>query len=275
VNSSRAEWWVCLILFWGGVLFEPVYSTEPLNQPKLLYEEPKNLTGSIYAKGPEPGKLLFKFKRVATRSNSALDVMREYTTPEGHIAAREHVVYEGNQLVLFELDQLQTGAKGAAKLVRSGTAGSSSESGFLDFEYVQGSQGGAKKRHRESLKADTLVNDMVGPFLAIHWAELVKGEKVKCRYIVVSRCETVGFTFTRESESNWKGQEVLIVRMEPSSKILARLVEPLLFTIEKSPPHRVLQYVGRTTPKVEINGKWKELDAVLVFDWDGKSIQTQ
>jgi hypothetical protein len=30
----------------------------------------------------------------------------------------------------------------------------------------------------------------------------------------------------------------------------------------------VLQYVGRTTPKLKEGNKWKELDALTVFDWD-------
>jgi hypothetical protein len=49
---------------------------------------------------------------------------------------------------------------------------------------------------------------------------------------------------------------------------LATLVDPLYFTLEKAPPHRVLRYAGRTTPKTQVGGKWKDLDAVTVFDWD-------
>ncbi len=62
-------------------------------------------------------------------------------------------------------------------------------------------------------------------------------------------------------------QRVLVVRMEPSSSFLGTLVDPLVFTLEQAPPHRVLQYVGRTTPKIQVAGKWKDLDAVTVFDW--------
>jgi hypothetical protein len=85
--------------------------------------------------------------------------------------------------------------------------------------------------------------------------------------IVVPRRETVGFTFLKQSETTWRGQEVVTVRMEATSAILGALVDPLFFTIQKAPPHRVLQYVGRTTPKIRAGGKWKDLDAVTVFDW--------
>jgi hypothetical protein len=55
--------------------------------------------------------------------------------------------------------------------------------------------------------------------------------------------------------------------MQPTSRLLSALVDPLYFTVEKSPPHRVLQYVGRTTPKKLAGDQWKDLDAVTVFDW--------
>ena len=62
--------------------------------------------------------------------------------------------------------------------------------------------------------------------------------------------------------------EVLIVKMEPSSAILSTLVDPLVFVIEKDGRHRVLEYSGRTTPKWGKDNKWRNLDAVTVFEWE-------
>jgi len=45
------------------------------------------------------------------------------------------------------------------------------------------------------------------------------------------------------------------------------LVDSLHFIVEKDGIHRVLQYTGRTTPCIQKNGKWEDLDAVTVFDW--------
>src|SRR5690348_14565143 len=77
---------------------------EPSDSPasKLEYEAPKYLTGTIYAQGGDPQKVLFKFKREATRSGSTLQVNREFTYPDGTLAAREQVVYEGDALASFE-----------------------------------------------------------------------------------------------------------------------------------------------------------------------------
>jgi hypothetical protein len=58
--------------------------------------------------------------------------------------------------------------------------------------------------------------------------------------------------------------------MEPTSLIIARLVDPLFFTLEKDGQHRVLQYTGRVTPKTRIGNKWDDLDATVVFDWPSR-----
>jgi hypothetical protein len=237
---------------------------KPSDIPKLKYEEPKIITGEIYS-ASDPENLLFRFKRVATRSGQTLGVAREYSYPDGKPAAREHVVYQDNSLVLYELEELQSGGKGSAKVRRDSQ---NEDRGTIEFDYTKASDPSTRaKSHSEPLVPDVLVADMIGPFLRENCDRLARGEKVKCRYILVPRRETVGFVFVKESESTWHGHDVLILKMEPSSRIIAALVNPLFFTIEKQAPHRVLKYVGRTTPKMAAGNKWKDLDAVTVFDW--------
>lgn len=225
------------------------------------YEEPRFLTGSIYSRDSK--QLLFKFKRVAERSGSTLKVERDFTYPDGKVAAREQVVYEGDALVSYRLDESQIGAGGTATILR--VPGNPAK-GSIQFEYSK-EAGTSPKRHTETLRENTLIADMVGPFLLAHWEALRRGEKVKCRYVVVPRTETVGFTFSREAGEVSAGQNEITVKMQPSSTFVSVLVDPLFFTIEEASPHRVLQYVGRTTPKIQVGQKWKDLDAVTVFDW--------
>ncbi len=228
-----------------------------------VYEEPKLLTGAVYGSEPGSKKLLYKFTRVATRSGSQVKVQRDFTYPDGKLASREVITYEGNALVSFELEEQQIGASGSAKIRRE--RDNPAKNG-IDFSYSKGPGGKAKLR-TEDLAGNTLNSDMIANFLAAHWDKLARGEKLKSRYIVVPRAETVGFTFVKEPETTGQDRKVTIVRMEATSAILAALVDPLFFTMENAPPHRVLQYAGRTTPKIQVSGKWKDLDAVTVFDW--------
>jgi hypothetical protein len=208
---------------------------------------------------------LFIFTRAATRSGSTLEVVRNYSYPDGKLAARERVRYEGDALVFYELEDFQSGARGSAQIGREASH-SSQRNIFFKFSKDESSRSKPQTR-TEELRNDVLINDMVAPFLVAHWGELLNGREVKCRYIVLPRRETVGFTFVKQSEGTWQGRAVIIVKMEPTSPIIAELVDPLFFTIEKEGQHRVLEYTGRTTPKIQSGKKWKDLDAVTGFDW--------
>jgi len=221
------------------------------------YLEPKSLTGTIYADASLKQEL-FTFRRTATNSGSTIFALRDFNLPDGTLAARERVVYEGGKLKSFVLEELQTGAKGSA-IVQSDGAESK-----INFNYTQDAK---KKTGSEKFVNDILVSDMVGPCIVAHWDALMKGAPVKCRLVAVSRAETVGFKFFKESEGTWRGKPVMLVTLQPSSIIIAQLVAPLHFVVEKHSPHRIVQYTGRTTPSIRRNGKWEDLDAVTVFDW--------
>ena len=173
------------------------------------------------------------------------------------------MVYAGDDLVSYELDEFQIGAKGHAEIRRDTSAPAKSR---ICFEYSTDARS-KTKTDSESLQRDTLVNDMIAPFLTSNWDALMSGHEVKCRYIVIPRKETVGFEFRKHSESKREGRNVVTIRMKASSVIIGALIDSIFFTVEKDPPHRVLEYLGRTTPKIKSGSKWKDLDAITVFDW--------
>jgi hypothetical protein len=230
--------------------------------PTPDYFEPRLLTGSIYEK--EGGRLLFTFRRTATRAGDTIRVLREFKNPDGSLAAQERVVYERGRLVRFELDDLQIGASGRAVFEST-----SDNQRRIDFQYTTDARRDAKpKRKVETTGDEPLTADSIGPFLANHWEEINGGGVVKFRYLVVPRLETIGFKFSRESTGEFHGKKVVQVKMEPTSWVISQMVDPLMFTIESDPPHRVLQYWGRTTPKVRSGQGWRDLDALSVFDWE-------
>jgi len=227
------------------------------------YENTNRVSGTIYERGPEPRRVLFKFSRTATRSNSTVRVLREYYPPEGLLAARERVVYENGNLISFDLDELQTGAKGRVVI---GPDPEKSNHPKLFFQYAP-RPGGPTEAKSEALRPDVLVSDMMPRFVSTHWEQLMKGSSAKFRFIVFQRSETIGFKLVKDSEGTWHGKPVVILRMEPSSLVIAQLVDPVFFTVEKSGSHRILQYVGRTTPMIKKGNKWEILEAVSVFDF--------
>jgi hypothetical protein len=224
------------------------------------YEEPRSLTATIYSLDRKT--VLFKFSRRSTRLGNQLEVIREYTYSDGKLAARERVFYSGDQLQSYELDEVQTGLNSRAKITPD------SDNPARKVVLFESSKGpGNLKRRSEPLRNDTLNDDMLGQFLAEHWNALKIGEEVKFRMIIASRAETIGFRLIKESETQRQGKAIVIFRMEPTSPVIRALVDPLHFNVETDGPHHVLEYSGRTTPKVKSGNKWEDLDAVTVFDW--------
>jgi hypothetical protein len=225
------------------------------------YEEPAVLAGTIYETSSGTNKVLFTFKRTATRSNAAVHVIADFLYPNGALAARETIVFQGGQLASFTLEEKQTGARGTSIAAPNRKNPAQQE---LLFSWIEG---GKTKTDTETLQADTLVGDMIPYFIVSHWNELARGEAANFRYVASSRLETVGFKLVKESELTWRGKAAVRLRMEPSSMIIRQIVDPLLFIVEKGGTHRVLEYVGRTTPKQRDGSKWKDLDARTVYDW--------
>jgi hypothetical protein len=223
---------------------------------------PTNLNATIYP-GPNSSNVLFTFSRRAFQSNATVQVLREYRRPDGTIVARERVQYESGQLASYDLEEPLTGAHGRAVIQPDPK---NSRERIVLFEYAAGPNNSVRTA-REPLRTDTLMNDMVGPFIETHWDTLLAGEAVRFRFLALARRETVGFKLVKQSESTWHGRPVVILKMEPSSWVIGQLIDPLLFTVEKDPPHRVLQYLGRTTPRIQIGDSWKDVDALTVFDW--------
>jgi hypothetical protein len=235
------------------------------------YLEPRVLPCSMFPVGGGP--LLFKSERRAFETNGAIYATCDYTYPNGELAAQDRIVYRAGQLVSFEEEQLQLREKGSA-VIQPDPKHPGARRIFFQYTTGQGSVA-RTSTDSEALENDTLADDMLGPFIASHWSVLEKGMPARFRLLVLSRKETVGFKLVKESESSRKGVSVVRLRMEPTSIIIARLVDPLHFEVEKDPPHRVLEYRGRTTPLVRSGNKWKELDALCVYDWGHVVAQTK
>jgi hypothetical protein len=234
------------------------------------YSEPKLLVGSIYPLGNGSGKILFKSIRKGARTGSTALASCDYVYPDGSLAARDQIVYEAGQLSSFTEEELQTGEKGSA-LIRPDPKNPGKRR--IYFEYTTGQAANARtSSSSEALENDTLIDDMIPVFIVARWADLEHGLAARFRYIVLSRKETVGFKLVKDLETTWHGQPAIRIKMEPTSFLIAQLVDPLFFTVEKGGGHRILEYTGRTTPLVKNGNKWKDLDASCVFDWQHQEV---
>jgi hypothetical protein len=229
------------------------------------YEQPRVLVGNILTQGAAARKLLYKSQRTSTRSGDTVHVSCEYTYPDGSLAASDRMVYQAGQLVSSQTEMFQTGEKGVV-MIRPDPKHPGHQKAYYEYTVGQGPKAKISKASA-NLEDDTLVDDMIPAFIESHWDTLAKGTPTKFRYVALSRLETVGFKLVLDSETTWHRKPALRLKMEPTSFIIAQLVDPCFFVVEKAGPHRIFEYIGRTTPMLKDGAKWKDLDADTVFEW--------
>lgn len=224
---------------------------------------PARFTGTLYEIGSQRKNVLYHFERTATRSGATVQVHRLFTTPGGSLAAVESVLYVSNCLVAYHMKEFQANLTGTVKiepdLARPGQK-------KIIVGYGKGLL--PEQGELQTLKPDTLIDDNLYPFMLAHWDDLMRGEVIKFRFVSIEWRRTFNFQLVKTGETEVDGKACELISMKPTGFMLEKMVNPLIFTVEKAAPHMMFSYIGRTTPRVKKGDSWKYLDAETVFDPD-------
>jgi hypothetical protein len=229
------------------------------------YAEPKLCTGTLYEIGANRKTVLYTFRRTATRSNSIINIERQFFGTNGSVTAVEKVVYQSNLLVSYRMQEFQAQVSGAVRIAPD-PKNPAQQQIFISY-----GPGLIPPRGKaQSLPPDTVFDDTLYPFMLAHWDQLMRGDTVKFRFVSFEWERTFAFCLVKTAESAQNGRTIEQIKMEPANLLVAQLIDPLFFTVEKDAPHRLLSYVGRTTPRIRKGNSWKYLDAETVFDYPAK-----
>jgi len=250
-------------LFWVRPASRGADGQVPVTPEGYDYSAPRRLTATLYEIGSNRTKVLYTFRRTASRSGSDVKVQRQFFSPGGSLAAEEDVAYQSNRLVSLRLQEFQAQVSGAFQI---GPDPKNPARQKLVIRYGPGLTPPANGES-ENLPPDTVCDDTLYPFMLSHWDNLMRGDAVKFHFISLEWKRTFVFRLVKAGESTENGRTVEQIRMEPTGLIVARLVKPLVFRVEKNGAHRILVYIGRTTPRIAKAKSWKYLDAETVFDW--------
>ena len=212
---------------------------------------------------PRRKKPLYAFTRTAARSNDTVRVERRFVRPDGFLAATENAVYVGGELASFQMREFQADVSGSIEIAPDPKNPAQRK---ICISY--GSGAAPKRGAAQTLQPDTVIDDSFYPFMLAHWDKLMKGEAVKFRFVTLEWQRTFGFRLVKSGETTMHGHTHVQIRMEPTNLLVAGMVKPLVFTVEKDGDHRIVSYVGRTTPRTQKGKTWKYLDAETVFDWE-------
>lgn len=213
------------------------------------------LTGTVFEQGSAHKNALFAWQRVEEGDPAHLTVVQTYRAPDGKPAVVEKATLENGKIRQYTIDQRQTDEQGVM-IVRDGK---------VHFEYTKD---GKTRTADEDEPENLVVTGTVTDWVAAHAEPLLKGETLHVRFGVLDRRETVGFKFFKIDEGKRDGKDTVTIKMKPTSFVIAAIVDPLLFIYEKDGGKiRIAEIQGRTMPKRNVNGKWKDLDADTVYVW--------
>ncbi len=232
-------------------------ATEPFD-----YADPKLITATLYETGSDEKKILFTFRRTATCSGTTVHAERQFLLPDGSVAAVENAVYESGRLGSFEMKEFQANVSGSIKIIPDPKKPTQQK---MDIAFGHGLQ--PPKGSTQTFAPDTVIDDTLYPYMLTHWDELMHGDAVKFHFVSLEWERAFMFRFIKTGETVRNGRTVEQIKMEPTNLFVAHLVDPLYFNVEKDLPHRILSYIGRTTPRIKKGKCWKYLDAETVFDW--------
>ncbi len=138
----------------------------------------------------------------------------------------------------------------------------------LKFSYTKD---GKTKTSDETLDGALVPGDLIYTHLQQNWDKIIAGETLSIRLPVLDRLETIGFKLFKDKDAEIDGVKAIVIKMKPSSFVIAALVDPVLFyfhpTEMRPEGHKCIQVVGRTVPKRKDGEKWKDLDVVMKFKY--------
>jgi hypothetical protein len=211
---------------YSGVLFE-----QNSNQQKKLY------TLQVTESSPEGG-----------------DSLSVYKDLEGNVVIEEKTQLKGADLVKFEIDHKQLQQKGVIEL----------KEGKAYFTKVM--PDGKSSTKDEKVGKTFVVAASFRKFVKANFEDLKAGKTIDFRYGVWDRQETVGFEVFKEKLEKQGDQEVVVLKMKPSSFLIAALVKPIFFKFNAD-GSRLLEMNGRVAPKKKDGTSWKDLDAEVLYSY--------
>lgn len=209
--------------------------------------------GLVYKRDSQKKDKIYSFKRESTGPHSA---RRTYLMGSNPVVV-ENIQYDNEgRLKLYEISDYQAKIEGKAEVVDN----------QIRFSYTEKNK---TKTGTQEYFHNTVVSDELTKFIYKHWDRIMNGEKIELKLVVVARRETVPFKVYKEKELTVDGKELVLIRMKASNFVVASIIRSVQFTFEKKGKRSLLEYEGRTTPKIKTeDGKWVDHDAVTVYGPD-------
>lgn len=212
---------------------------------------PSQFTADVY--DLKSNDIKFKFEHKLETKGDTMIALNRYLSASGEELITERTEIKNEKLVSYQQTQKQTGGDGLIKI--SGNK--------VIFTYKQN---GKEKTDEEELTSNFVTSPTLMEYMMKNFASLKKGDVHKIRFGVIDRRETIGFELRKDSETTFNGTKAVVIRMKPSSFVIAALVNPLYFTFDEAGT-RGLELRGRLPVKVKDGNSWADFDGRMVYKY--------
>ena len=200
---------------------------------------------------------IYTFERNETTEAGKRIVESKFFANDGKVALWEKLHYTPGKNI-FDLYEFERPLSKEKATVRP-------ENDKLHFVYDDGPEHNTAK---ESLEENTINREEIPTFVAANWNKLMDGDKLKSRFIVPDRAETIGFGMRKREEVTHKGKPAVRVILFALSPFVAMIAGDTFLIFEKDGQHRLLQVDGRTPMLKQVEGKWKSFTGRVEYDYD-------
>lgn len=212
----------------------------------------ETVTAQAFEQNTNKAKKMFDYVSVLTEKDGLSEVAFSYKDLQGQTAYEEAAVLKGSEFVKTNISQKQTGESATVEV----------KDGKIIF--TKTSADGKTKTETEKLGKTMVMSANFKRFVHDHWKEIQDGKDVDFRYGVWDRMETVGFEIFKDKETTINGEKAVIVKMKPSSFVIAAIVKPIYFTYNADGT-KLVELNGRVPVKLKSGEKWKDLDCEVVY----------
>lgn len=212
---------------------------------------PSQFTADVYdLKGTE---VKFKFEHKLETKGDTMVALNRYLSASGEVLITERTEFKNEKMVSYQQSQKQTGGDGIIKIAGDKVV----------FTYKND---GKEKTDDEELTSNFVTSPTLMEFMMKNIEALKRGDVFKIRFGVIDRRETIGFELRKDSDTTFNGQKAVVIRMKPSSFVIAALVSPLYFTFDEAGT-RGLELRGRLPVKVKDGNSWADFDGRMVYKY--------
>ncbi len=212
-----------------------------------------NYSGIAYEQNSNRQKPLFTYNNTRSDKEGVEEVLGVWKDPSGQVVIEERGQVKAGQILRYEIDQKQLGQRGLVEV----------KEGKIYFTKMAD---GKSSTESEKLTENFVMGPNFFQFIKNNWSAISSGKTVSMRWGVWDRQETVGFEVFKTGDTTVDGQKAILLKMKPSSFVIAALVKPLIFTYAVDGSHLLIQN-GRVTPKKKDGSSFKDLDAEMVYSY--------